>query len=132
MRTSQFRQFAFGRSGYTEPEATPAKQADCLAYITKCIQETAVPPSVEEMRVHLGLSSKSGIHRMLTALEQDRKIRRLPHRARAIEVVGLAFPEPPPAYPRDIPVLDTSVGYQFFTVSKDGPEADAKLVEMAP
>lgn len=131
MRTSQFRQFAFGRSGFTEPEATPAKQADCLAFITKCIQDTAVPPSVEEMRIHLGLRSKSPVHKILTQLEARGKIRRLPHRARAIEVIGLSFPNQPLGYLLPVPVLDTSVGYKFYAVSKDGPEADAKLVEMA-
>lgn len=129
MRMTQYR--SFGRPAYAEPEATPARQAACLAYITYCIKETAVPPSVEDMRKHLGLSSKSTVHRLLTALEQDGKIRRLHHRARAIEVVGLPPSSQSQGYPQTIPVLDTSTGYKFYTVSKDGPEGDAKLVELA-
>ncbi len=131
MRMSQYRSFAFGRSAYAERSGfgVTDKQNACLAFLTQRISETGVAPSVEEIRKHLGLSSKSPAHRLLAALEARGKIRRMAHRARAIEVVGMSAPASPPAYPQKLPVLDTSEGYKFFTVSKDGPEADAKLVE---
>lgn len=65
------------------------KQLDLLAFIHKRVQRDGVPPSFDEMKVALDLRSKSGIHRLITALEERGFIRRLAHRARAIEVVKL-------------------------------------------
>ena len=65
------------------------KQRDLLALIHERTQEQGVPPSFEEMKEALDLRSKSGIHRLITALEERGFIRRLAHRARAIEVVRL-------------------------------------------
>lgn len=129
MRMSQYKAFG-GQSAYIEPAATPARQDALLTFIATCIQETAVPPSVEEMRKHLGLASKSAVHRMLVALEARGKIRRMPDRARAIEVVGM--PMVSPVYPQRVPLLDTSVGYQFFRVLPANEFQDAKLVEWKP
>lgn len=53
------------------------------------MKETGVPPSFDEMKTALELTSKSGIHRLITALEERGFIRRLPNRARAVEVVRL-------------------------------------------
>ncbi|UWQ20272.1 transcriptional repressor LexA [Jannaschia sp. W003] len=65
------------------------KQRDLLAFIHKRMQRDGVPPSFDEMKVALDLRSKSGIHRLITALEERGFIRRLAHRARAIEIVRL-------------------------------------------
>ena len=69
-----------------------AKQRDLLLFIHTRMSESGVPPSFDEMKLALDLKSKSGIHRLIMALEERGFIRRLPHRARALEVVKL--PEP--------------------------------------
>ena len=66
-----------------------SKQKELLAFIDARLQETGVPPSFEEMKEALALQSKSGVHRLIMALEERGFIRRLPHRARAIEVIRL-------------------------------------------
>jgi repressor LexA len=66
-----------------------AKQKELLLLIHHRVQETGVPPSFEEMKEALDLKSKSGIHRLITALEERGFLRRLPHRARALEIVKL-------------------------------------------
>ncbi len=65
------------------------KQLDLLEFIHKRVQRDGVPPSFDEMKDALDLRSKSGIHRLITALEERGFIRRLAHRARAIEIVKL-------------------------------------------
>ena len=65
------------------------KQHELLMFIQQRIQDTGVSPSFDEMKEALSLKSKSGIHRLITALEERGFIRRLPHRARALEVVRL-------------------------------------------
>jgi repressor LexA len=65
------------------------KQKDLLLFINQRLAETGVPPSFDEMKDALELKSKSGIHRLITALEERGFIRRLPHRARALEVLKL-------------------------------------------
>ncbi|MEX5726747.1 repressor LexA [Rhodovulum iodosum] len=65
------------------------KQLDLLEFIHKRMQKDGVPPSFDEMKDALDLRSKSGIHRLITALEERGFIRRLAHRARAIEIVKL-------------------------------------------
>lgn len=65
------------------------KQLDLLEFIDRRMKRDGVPPSFDEMKEALDLRSKSGIHRLITALEERGFIRRLPHRARAIEVVKL-------------------------------------------
>ncbi len=65
------------------------KQLDLLDYINKRVQRDGVPPSFDEMKEALDLRSKSGIHRLITALEERGFIRRLAHRARALEIVKL-------------------------------------------
>jgi len=65
------------------------KQLDLLNFINSRLQRDGVPPSFDEMKDALDLRSKSGIHRLITALEERGFIRRLAHRARAIEIVKL-------------------------------------------
>jgi repressor LexA len=65
------------------------KQHELLMFIHERIKETGVSPSFDEMKEALDLASKSGIHRLITALEERGFIRRLAHRARALEVVKL-------------------------------------------
>ena len=65
------------------------KQLDLLKFIQSRVQLEGVPPSFDEMKDALDLRSKSGIHRLITALEERGFIRRLAHRARAIEIIKL-------------------------------------------
>ena len=65
------------------------KQFELLRFIHERLKESGVPPSFDEMKDALDLRSKSGIHRLITALEERGFIRRLPNRARAIEVIKL-------------------------------------------
>src|SRR5689334_802663 len=66
-----------------------SKQRELLLFIHERMQADGVPPSFDEMKDALDLRSKSGIHRLITALVERGFIRRLPHRARAIEVIKL-------------------------------------------
>ncbi|WP_090521941.1 transcriptional repressor LexA [Paracoccus isoporae] len=65
------------------------KQIELLDFIQKRMARDGVPPSFDEMKIALDLRSKSGIHRLVTALEERGFIRRLPHRARALEILRL-------------------------------------------
>jgi len=65
------------------------KQYELLIFIHQRVRETGVPPSFDEMKDALDLRSKSGIHRLITALEERGYIRRLEKRARALEIVRL-------------------------------------------
>ncbi len=65
------------------------KQHELLMFIHERIREAGVPPSFDEMKEALDLKSKSGIHRLITALEERGFIRRLAHKARALEVIRL-------------------------------------------
>ncbi len=87
------------------------KQLDLLEFIHTRVQRDGVPPSFDEMKEALDLRSKSGIHRLITALEERGFIRRLAHRARAIEIVKL-----PDA-------LDTSKGFVPKVIDGDRPDA---------
>ena len=65
------------------------KQHELLLFIHQRMKESGIPPSFDEMKDALDLASKSGIHRLITALEERGFIRRLPNRARALEVLRL-------------------------------------------
>jgi repressor LexA len=65
------------------------KQHELLTYINRRLAEDGISPSFDEMKEALGLRSKSGIHRLISGLEERGFIRRLPHRARALEVMKL-------------------------------------------
>lgn len=73
------------------------KQRELLLFIQKRLGETGVSPSFDEMREALDLKSKSGVHRLISALEERGFIRRLPNRARALEVVKLPESSAPAA-----------------------------------
>ena len=66
-----------------------AKQHELLMFINERLSRTGVSPSFDEMREALDLKSKSGVHRLISALEERSFIRRLPNRARALEVLKL-------------------------------------------
>jgi repressor LexA len=63
------------------------KQSELLSYLNEHMQQHEVPPSFDEMRDALGLASKSGVHRLVSGLEERGYIRRLANRARAIEIL---------------------------------------------
>ena len=65
------------------------KQHELLLFIHQRLKESGIPPSFDEMKEALGLASKSGIHRLITALEERGFLRRMPNRARALEVIKL-------------------------------------------
>jgi repressor LexA len=65
------------------------KQHELLMFVHERLKESGIPPSFDEMKDALDLKSKSGIHRLITALEERGFIRRLPNRARALEVIKL-------------------------------------------
>ena len=80
------------------------KQFELLTFINRRLSESGVSPSFEEMKEALSLKSKSGIHRLITGLEERGFIKRLAHRARALEVTRLpeqaSLPDPRPAAPQ--------------------------------
>jgi repressor LexA len=76
-------------AGDGEKQMLTRKQFELLRFIHERLTEAGVPPSFDEMKDALDLRSKSGIHRLITALEERGFIRRLPNRARAIEVIKL-------------------------------------------
>ncbi len=83
------------------------KQHELVCFINDRLEETGISPSFEEMKEALDLKSKSGVHRLISALEERHFIRRLPNRARALEVLRMPerserkvappLPTPPPA-----------------------------------
>lgn len=66
-----------------------AKQHELLLFINRRLEDSGISPSFEEMKEALDLKSKSGVHRLISALEERGFIRRLPNRARALEVVKM-------------------------------------------
>jgi repressor LexA len=95
------------------------KQLDLLEFIHKRVQRDGVPPSFDEMKEALDLRSKSGIHRLITALEERGFIRRLAHRARAIEIVKL-----PEAMERG--------GFEPRVIEGDRPARPARALPVDP
>ena len=82
------------------------KQLELLDFINVHLQRDGVPPSFDEMKAALDLKSKSGIHRLITALEERGFIRRLAHRARAIEILKLPDAMEKPGFtPKFIPTV---------------------------
>jgi repressor LexA len=98
------------------------KQYELLKFIHERLKEAGVPPSFEEMKDALDLRSKSGIHRLITALEERGFIRRLPNRARALEVVRLPETVAPGLGPKkgfSPNVIEGSLGRVVRTASED-------------
>lgn len=67
------------------------KQHALLQFIARSLEDTGVAPSFEEMKNHMSLKSKSGIHRLISVLEEQHRIRRLPGKARAVELIPAAL-----------------------------------------
>lgn len=108
------------------------KQKELLLFIHRRLQESGVPPSFDEMKEALDLKSKSGIHRLIMALEERGFIRRLPHRARALEILKLPEasiqPEavaPPPPQPTGFRPTVIEGGRQPSAHRDPGPQASA-------
>ena len=76
------------------------KQLELLLFINERLKEEGVPPSFEEMKEALNLQSKSGVHRLIVALEERGFMRRMPNRARALEVMKLPESHSPSLTPR--------------------------------
>ncbi|WP_127111830.1 transcriptional repressor LexA [Shimia sediminis] len=91
------------------------KQLDLLEFIHIRLQRDGVPPSFDEMKDALDLRSKSGIHRLITALEERGFIRRLAHRARAIEIVKL------PESLGGVPSAPTTSGFEPRVINGPHP-----------
>jgi repressor LexA len=106
------------------------KQQELLLFIHERMKESGVPPSFDEMKDALDLASKSGIHRLITALEERGFIRRLPNRARALEVIKLPEAYNPSLQPRrgfSPSVIEGSLGKPpavAAAASKLAPSAD--------
>ena len=98
------------------------KQIQLLEFIQKRMARDGVPPSFDEMKDALDLRSKSGIHRLVTALEERGFIRRLPHRARALEIVRL--PEALAGAPAD--AGRSGAGFSPRVISNARPPAPAR------
>jgi repressor LexA len=99
------------------------KQYELLTLIDRRLRESGVAPSYDEMKDALGLRSKSGIHRLITALEERGFIRRLPHRARALEVLRL----PENAADEAVPAVNNVVRGAFPPAA---PRDTASLVDV--
>lgn len=69
------------------PRGLTQKQSDLYKFLVFYSNKRGIPPSFDEMKRHLGLASKSAVHRIISALEERGYIRRLPHRARTIEII---------------------------------------------
>ncbi|MGR3417019.1 transcriptional repressor LexA [Paracoccus sp. (in: a-proteobacteria)] len=93
------------------------KQIQLLEFIQKRMARDGVPPSFDEMKDALDLRSKSGIHRLVTALEERGFIRRLPHRARALEILRL--PDALAGTDGDTP--KAAAGFSPRVISNDRP-----------
>jgi repressor LexA len=94
-----------------------AKQHELLRFIQRKLEDTGISPSFEEMKEALDLKSKSGVHRLISALEERGFIRRLPNRARALEV--LREPENVAAERRTAPLPDNVI--RMPTVPRAAP-----------
>jgi repressor LexA len=86
-----------------------AKQRELLLFIQERLGQSGISPSFDEMREALDLKSKSGVHRLISALEERGFIRRLPNRARALEVLKLPDTAAPAAPTNVVPIRPTAV-----------------------
>lgn len=113
------------------------KQYDLLVMIDARIRESGVPPSFEEMKEAVGLKSKSGIHRLISGLEERGFLRRLPHRARAIEILRRPENFQPRGLPADTVEQASDEGRRSgFTPTvinggRQGPLAGAAVTALA-
>ena len=103
-----------------------ARQKQCHDYIRGYRAENGVSPSYDEIRVALGFASKHPVHKLILALEERGRLRRIPHRARAFE----PLPEASTARPQVPHVTYTRANAQLFTV--ESGDGQAKLVPLPP
>lgn len=103
-----------------------AKQRELIVFIQQRLEETGISPSFEEMKEALDLKSKSGVHRLISALEERGFLRRLPNRARALEVIR----EPGDTTPQrsSAPAGDNVVA--MLTPAARQPEAANDVIEL--
>ncbi|MFT4056975.1 MAG: transcriptional repressor LexA [Novosphingobium sp.] len=105
------------------------KQHELLRFIQTRLEESGISPSFEEMKEALDLKSKSGVHRLISALEERGFIRRLPNRARALEVLrqpddtGIKVPRPASA-------ANSNDGIAPFQSPRRAPEAANDVIEI--
>ncbi len=105
------------------------KQHELLLFIHQRLEENGVSPSFEEMKAALDLKSKSGIHRLITALEERGFLRRLPHRARALEVLRLPGDQAPAVRPAPAPLGKDNVIQGSFGAVRPQAVAMAETAE---
>ncbi len=99
------------------------KQQELLLFIHERMRETGIPPSFDEMKDALDLASKSGIHRLVTALEERGFIRRLANRARALEVIRL---------PENVGVQSTTRRFSPSVIEGDLGKRPAEIARVIP
>ncbi len=104
-----------------------AKQHELIQFIQQRLEETGISPSFEEMKEALDLKSKSGVHRLISALEERGFIRRLPNRARALEVIKQ--PEDATPAPRMAQIANDAVA-SGSQVIKNAPEPANDVIEI--
>jgi repressor LexA len=102
------------------------KQRELLIFINQRLTDTGVSPSFDEMKEALDLRSKSGIHRLITALEERGFLKRLPHRARALEVLRL--PDEASTTRKEAPRFQPSVVTADFSRGRAEPPKRAPLL----
>ena len=100
------------------------KQKNLLLFINKKLRSSGVSPSYEEMKQSLNLKSKSGIHRLISALEERGFIKRLAHKARALEVIKL----PETASANDI--YDVVKNHKGPLISESGIKNKEELLDL--
>lgn len=105
-----------------------AKQHELIRFIQQRLEETGISPSFEEMKEALDLKSKSGVHRLISALEERGFIRRLPNRARALEVIKIPEDATPP--PRVAAPANDAVVSTLSTEAPSVPEAANDVIEI--
>lgn len=103
-----------------------AKQHELIRFIQQRLEETGVSPSFEEMKEALDLKSKSGVHRLISALEERGFIRRLPNRARALEVIR----QPEDATPAARPALRLAADNASVAVAAKPREAANDVIDI--
>lgn len=109
------------------------KQHQLLLFINERLRDEGVPPSFEEMKEAVGLKSKSGIHRLISALEERGFIRRLPHRARALEVLRLPedqMPGPAVVSPAPLPSAGNVIQGNFGSRPRQDDESAGEAASL--
>jgi len=107
------------------------KQHELLVFIDGRLRDSGVSPSFDEMKDALGLRSKSGIHRLITGLEERGFIRRLPHRARALEILRMPGNREPVRSPRpEKPGFSPNVIRGEFGMAGTAVQGDAEAVSL--